>query len=112
MNRDNKIFTVSDLTLQLKEIVEGIFPLVWIEGEISNLVLHRSGHIYFTLKDKTAELRSVMFRRQNHLLRFIPEEGMKIIAQGKISIYQQRGQYQLVIQNIQSAGLGTYVFSI
>ena len=107
MERDNKILTVSDLTSQIKEIVEGSFPLVWIEGEVSNFTHHRSGHMYFTLKDEQAELRSVMFRGLNQFIRFKPEEGMKIIAQGKISVYQQRGQYQLMVQQMEPAGIGT-----
>ena len=107
MERDNQILTVSDLTSQIKEIVEGSFPLVWIEGEVSNFTHHRSGHMYFTLKDEQAELRSVMFRGLNQFIRFKPEEGMKIIAQGKISVYQQRGQYQLMVQQMEPAGIGT-----
>jgi len=107
VERDNQILTVSDLTSRIKEIVEGSFPLVWIEGEVSNFTHHRSGHMYFTLKDEQAELRSVMFRGLNQFLRFKPEEGMKIIAQGKISVYQQRGQYQLMVQQMEPAGIGT-----
>ena len=107
MERDNQILTVSDLTSQIKEIVEGSFPLVWIEGEVSNFTHHRSGHMYFTLKDEQAELRSVMFRGLNQFIRFKPEDGMKIIAQGKISVYQQRGQYQLMVQQMEPAGIGT-----
>ena len=74
---------------------------------MSNFLHHRSGHMYFTLKDDGSELRSVMFRGTNQFLRFKPENGMKIVAQGKISVYEQRGQYQLMVQQMEQAGIGT-----
>ena len=107
MNRDYHILSVSELTFQIKELMEGSFPSVWIEGEMSNFLHHRSGHMYFTLKDDGSELRSVMFRGNNQFLRFKPENGMKIVAQGKISVYEQRGQYQLLVQQMEPAGIGT-----
>ena len=107
MNRDYHILSVSELTFQIKELMEGSFTSVWIEGEMSNFLHHRSGHMYFTLKDDRSELRSVMFRGNNQFLRFKPENGMKIVAQGKISVYEQRGQYQLMVQQMEQAGIGT-----
>ena len=107
MNKDYHILSVSELTFQIKELMEGSFPSVWIEGEMSNFIHHRSGHMYFTLKDDRSELRSVMFRGNNRFLRFKPESGLKVVVQGKISVYEQRGQYQLIVQQMEPAGIGT-----
>jgi len=79
---------------------------------MSNFLHHRSGHMYFTLKDDGSELRSVMFRGNNQFLRFKPENGMKIVAQGKISVYEQRGQYQLMVQQMEPAGIGTLYLAL
>lgn len=104
----NKNFlSVGELTRQVKEILEGSFSQLWVEGEISNFIHHSSGHMYFTLKDNEAEIRCVMFKGNNQYLHFKPENGMKILLNGRISVYAPRGQYQLVATRLEPAGLGT-----
>ena len=104
----NKNFlSVGELTRQVKEILEGSFFQLWVEGEISNFIHHSSGHMYFTLKDNEAEIRCVMFKGNNQYLHFKPENGMKILLNGRISVYAPRGQYQLVATRLEPAGLGT-----
>ena len=102
-----QVFSVSQITAEIKTLLVGAFPAVWIEGEISNFKHHTSGHMYFTLKDEGAELKAVMFRGHNRYLRFTPEDGMKVLAQGDISVYEARGVYQLVVRQMEPAGLGT-----
>ena len=104
----NKNFlSVGELTRQVKEILEGSFSQLWVEGEISNFIHHSSGHMYFTLKDNEAEIRCVMFKGNNQYLHFKPENGMKVLLNGRISVYAPRGQYQLVATRLEPAGLGT-----
>ena len=98
--------TVSDLTAQLRELVEGCFPSVWVTGEISNFTRASSGHWYFSLKDTTAQLRSVMFRGFNLRMRFDPRDGLEVFARGRLSIYEPRGDYQLIVEEIQPKGIG------
>ena len=107
MNQHKSTISVSELTAQLKGLIESKFSNLWIQGEISNFKHHSSGHMYFTLKDKGAELRCVMFRGFNQGIHFKPEDGMDILLQGKITVYEQRGQYQLMVQSMEPAGLGT-----
>lgn len=106
MNRET-ILTVSQLTQHIKGLLEEAFPLVWVSGEMSNFIRHRSGHLYFTLKDERAEIRCVMFRGHNQLLNFEPADGMQILLQGRLSVYEPRGQYQLLVQRMEPAGIGT-----
>lgn len=101
------VFTVSEITSQVKTILETSFPYVWVEGEVSNFKHHTSGHMYFTLKDDRSELKGVMFRRENRFLRFPVENGMKVLAQGTITVYEVRGVYQLIVRRMEPAGLGT-----
>ena len=107
MSLNKSTISVSELTSQLKKIIESNFSNIWIQGEISNFKHHSSGHMYFTLKDKSAELRCVMFRGYNQGIHFKPEDGMDVILQGKITVYETRGQYQLMVQNMEPAGIGT-----
>jgi exodeoxyribonuclease VII large subunit len=98
--------TVSELTALVKGCLEeGIGPL-WVEGEISNFLAHRSGHFYFTLKDATAQLRCVMFRNANLRLRFLPEDGMQCALFGRITVYERSGQYQLLTERMLPVGAG------
>lgn len=99
--------SVSELTQQIKELLEGTFPQQWVEGEISNFIHHGSGHMYFSLKDDEAEVRTVMFKGNNQFLHFKPENGMKVLLNGRISVYEPRGQYQLIAKRMEPAGLGT-----
>ncbi|MFQ6674251.1 MAG: exodeoxyribonuclease VII large subunit, partial [Fidelibacterota bacterium] len=102
-----RVLTVSQLTFQIKSLLDSSFPFVWVEGEVSNFKHHTSGHMYFTLKDDRAELRAVMFRRDNQSLRFPVESGMKVLAQGNVTVYEARGVYQLVVRRMEPSGLGT-----
>lgn len=103
----SKPLSVSALTIQIKEVLRDSFPSVWVEGEISNFIHHGSGHMYFTLKDEKAEIRCVMFRGFNQYLRFTPENGMKVLIQGAVTVYEIRGTYQIMVQSMQPAGIGT-----
>ena len=107
MSLNRPTISVSELTSKLKDLVESNFSNIWIQGEISNFKHHSSGHMYFTLKDQGAELRCVMFRGFNQGIHFKPEDGMDVILQGKITVYEPRGQYQLMVQNMEPAGIGT-----
>ncbi len=100
------IFTIAELTRHIRDTLESAYPDVWVEGEISNLRIPSSGHCYFTLKDESAQLRSVMFRMQARLLRFIPEDGLKVICRGRINVYEQRGEYQLIAEMLEPKGIG------
>src|SRR5579871_4812333 len=98
--------SVSELTAQLRELVEGCFPSVWVAGEISNFTRAASGHWYFTLKDAGSQLRAVMFRGFNLRMRFDPRDGLEVFARGRITVYEPRGEYQFLIEEIQPKGIG------
>ena len=100
------IYTVSQLTAEIKTILERNFEHLWVEGEISNLRLPGSGHLYFTLKDESAQLRAVMFRLQRRLLKFEPEDGLQVICYGRLTVYELRGEYQIVLDHMEPKGLG------
>jgi exodeoxyribonuclease VII large subunit len=102
-----RIWPVSELVGQARELVEQEFGDVWVEGEISNLRPAPSGHVYFTLKDAGAQLPVVLFRRQSLLLRFRPEDGLHVMVRGKVSVYEQRGQMQLVAETMEPVGAGS-----
>jgi len=104
-----EILTVSQVTLYLKQLVETDRTLqyVWVRGEISNFTLHSSGHMYFTLKDQASRLRAVMFKRENQWLKFQPYNGLEVVAAGRIAIYQKNGEYQLYVELMEAAGLGS-----
>ncbi|MCK5508310.1 MAG: exodeoxyribonuclease VII large subunit [Desulfobacterales bacterium] len=101
-----KIYTVSELTSEIKSLLEENFPFVWISGEISNLSTPVSGHYYFTLKDENAHIRAVMFRGQNRKLKFMFEDGLSIIGLGRINLYAPRGTYQIIFEYIEPKGIG------
>ncbi|MCE9565572.1 MAG: exodeoxyribonuclease VII large subunit [Planctomycetes bacterium] len=98
--------TVSALTAQLKGLVEGRFQSVWVTGEVSNFTRASSGHWYFTLKDAGAQLKAAMFRGFNLRMRFDPKDGLEIIARGRLTVYDPRGDYQLIVEDIQPKGIG------
>ena len=100
------ILTVSELTREIKEILEDRFPDVWVEGEISNVRVPPSGHIYFTLKDDTSQIRAVLFKMQARTLRFIAEDGLHVICRGRVSLYEKRGDYQLILGSMEPKGIG------
>jgi exodeoxyribonuclease VII large subunit len=101
-----KIYTVTEITREIKGLLEDSFPALWIEGEISNYTLHSSGHRYFSLKDENAQIRCTLWRFRGEWLGFEPEDGMQVIALGNISVYQRSGQYQLDVIELIPAGLG------
>ncbi|MFQ5691843.1 MAG: exodeoxyribonuclease VII large subunit, partial [Nitrospinota bacterium] len=101
-----QVYTVSTLTREIREHLESGYPDVWVEGEISNLRRPASGHLYFTLKDEGAQLRTVLFRMVGRRLRFEPEDGLKVLARGRITVYEPRGEYQLSVDHLEPMGLG------
>jgi exodeoxyribonuclease VII large subunit len=100
------IYTVSELTLELKALLEEKYPFIWVYGEISNFRKPASGHFYFTLKDKKAQISAVMFRGQQMGLKFVPENGMEITGMGRISLYESRGSYQIILEYVEPRGAG------
>lgn len=101
-----EVFTVSRLNRQAKQLLESHFTPVWVEAEISNFKLHTSGHMYFILKDERAALAAAMFASHNVSLNFTPADGQKVLARGILTLYESRGQYQLVVQNLYPSGAG------
>ena len=101
-----KIYTVSEISLEIKGLLEQKFPDVWVTGEVSNFRAAASGHLYFTLKDAGAQLRAVCFRNQARYLKFKPQDGISVIARGHLSVYEARGEYQLYVDFLEPAGLG------
>jgi exodeoxyribonuclease VII large subunit len=102
-----RIWPVRELVSQVRELVEQQYGDVWVEGEISNFRPAPSGHVYFTLKDADAQLPIVLFRRQAMLLRFRPEDGLHVLVRGRVSVYEQRGQMQLVAETMEPVGAGS-----
>lgn len=100
------IYTVSRLNGEVRAVLEGSFPLLWVEGEISNLARPTSGHIYFALKDPYAQVRCAMFRMRRQQLRFQPENGMQVLVRARISLYEARGEFQLIIEHMEPSGEG------
>ncbi len=100
--------TVSQLNNYIKRVMDanGYLSQIWVKGELSNFKRHYSGHIYMTLKDETSAIRAVMFRSSAAALAFEPENGMKVLARGRVSVYERDGQYQLYVEEMQPDGLG------
>jgi exodeoxyribonuclease VII large subunit len=101
-----RILTVSQITAAIRSAIESQFCDVWIEGEISNCRVWHTGHIYFTLKDEAAQIRAVMFRAASHYLRFKPEDGLHVIARGRLGVYDAKGEYQIVCEHLEPKGVG------
>jgi len=101
-----RIYTVSGLTGDIKALLEDRFDFIWVEAEISNFRSPSSGHYYMVLKDEGAQIRAVMFRPQIRYLGFVPEDGMKVIVKGRISVYEPRGEYQILLDYIEPLGVG------
>jgi len=100
------IYTVSSLSREIRERLESHFSLVWVSGEVSNLRQPLSGHYYFTLKDAGAQLRAVLFKGNHQHLRFKPQEGSQFLCRGRLTVYEPRGEYQLVVDYLEPLGLG------
>ncbi len=101
-----KTLSVSQLTAQVKDLLGGTFPAVWVEGEVSNFSRPQSGHCYFTLKDDKAQLRAVVWRGSAARLRFDPADGLEVICHGHLDVYAPRGSYQLVVEQMEPKGVG------
>jgi len=101
-----EVFSVSSLNREARRIIEGQLGVVWVEGEISGLARPGSGHLYWRMKDESAQLRCAMFRSQNRLLNFRPGDGQHVLARGRVSIYEPRGEYQLVVEYLEEVGEG------
>ena len=106
MGKTRAILTVSALNQLIRFRLEEVFPEVWIEGEISNLRVPLSGHMYLTLKDTSSQIRAVIFRSSGRLLKFAPQDGMQVVCRGQISVYEPRGEYQLLIHHMEPRGIG------
>ncbi len=105
--QEKHIFTVSELTRDIRLILENTFPKIWVEGEVSNFSLHHSsGHMYFSLKDEASILSGVMFKFENQNLKFNLKDGLQVIAGGRISVYDKAGKYQLYVESLEPKGFG------
>jgi len=100
------IYSVSALTAEVKAVLEDGFSAIWVEGELSNFKHHTSGHMYFTLKDAQAQIRGVMFRGHNRLLRFQPTDGLAVLVFGTVTVYERRGEYQINAEFMEPKGIG------
>ncbi|MDD2338038.1 MAG: exodeoxyribonuclease VII large subunit [Geobacteraceae bacterium] len=106
MFTEKRIITVSQLTSLIREVIEENFEHVWVEGEVSNLAVPASGHLYFTLKDAGAQIRCVLFRASSRVLKFKVQNGMALVLRGKVSVYDQRGDYQFIAEYLEPKGVG------
>jgi len=104
--RERRIFSVSELTAAIRTTLETGFGEIWVEGELSNCRAWNTGHVYFTLKDRDAQLKAVMFRSAVRYLKFKPEDGMHVIVRGQIGVYAPKGEYQIVCEHLEPQGLG------
>jgi exodeoxyribonuclease VII large subunit len=102
----SEVLTPSQLNTLARDLLEGAFPLIWIEGELGNVSRPSSGHLYFTLKDARAQVRCAMFKPKSTWLRFQPRDGMQVLARGRLTLYEARGEYQLVLDHMEEAGEG------
>lgn len=101
------IYSVSRLNAETRAVLEGSFPLLWVEGEISNLASPRSGHLYFSLKDAHAQVRCALFRARRRLLRTQPKDGDQVLVRARIGFYEPRGEFQLIVEHLEPAGAGS-----
>jgi len=106
MSEQNPVLTPSQLNTLARDLLESAFPLVWVEGELGNITRPGSGHLYFTLKDARAQVRCAMFRPKSQWLKFVPREGLKVLGRGRLTLYEARGDYQLVFDHLEEAGEG------
>ncbi|NLM12244.1 MAG: exodeoxyribonuclease VII large subunit [Epulopiscium sp.] len=106
--KNNKVFSVSDINKYIKALIDMDYILnsVWVKGEISNFKRHTSGHLYFTLKDKNSAISCIMFRSSVYALNFEPKNGMNVIIQGAVSVYEKSGQYQIYVNKMEREGIG------
>ncbi len=103
---EERVYTVSEITLGMRLLIEESFPAIWVEGEVSNFTHHTSGHMYFSLKDERAQLPAVLFKNRAMRLRFRLEDGLLVRAFGRLSLYERSGKYQMIAEEIVPAGMG------
>ena len=103
---EREIFTVSQLNRRARQLLETHIPLLWVEGELSNVSIPSSGHWYFTLKDDQAQVRCAMFRNRNMTVRFKPQQGQHVLIRARVSLYEGRGDYQIIVEHMEEAGTG------
>jgi exodeoxyribonuclease VII large subunit len=101
-----RVLSVSELTVRIRILLEERFTEVWVEGELSNCRVWNTGHMYFTLKDANAQIKGVMFRSALRYLRFKPQDGLRVVARGRVSVYDPKGEYQVVCEHLEPEGLG------
>ena len=101
-----KVFSVYDITLEVKRSLDKL-GIIWVQGELSNFKHHSSGHLYFSLKDNRAQIKAAFFRNNNMYLKFRPEDGMEVVVRGRLSVYEPRGDYQLIVEYMEPVGLGS-----
>jgi exodeoxyribonuclease VII large subunit len=101
-----KIYSVYEITAEIKRSLDG-FGVLWVQGEISNFKHHSSGHMYFSLKDDRAQLKAACFRNNNYYLKFRPEDGLEVLARGRLSLYEPRGDYQILVEYMEPVGVGS-----
>jgi exodeoxyribonuclease VII large subunit len=101
-----RILTVSELNSAIRVLLEERFVEIWVEGELSNCRLWNTGHMYFTLKDSSAQIKGVMFRSALRYLRFKPQDGLRVVARARVSVYDPKGEYQIICEHLEPEGLG------
>lgn len=106
ISTEPQILSIEELNVTIKKMVEGQLHLIWVRGEISNFKAHSSGHFYFSLKDAKSQISAVMFRGYNSRLRFKPADGVEVIVRGRISVYEPRGNYQILCESMEPVGAG------
>ena len=106
LDNTQEIISVSEINKRAKSILEEKFPFIWIQGEVSNFFSAASGHWYFSLKDESSEIRCAMFTNKNHHITFEPKDGDHLVLNGTLSIFEGRGQYQIIVEHIELAGEG------
>ncbi|WP_413291958.1 exodeoxyribonuclease VII large subunit [Bdellovibrio sp. HCB185ZH] len=100
------VLSVEQLNVQIKQLIEGQLGMVWVRGELSNFKAHTSGHFYFSVKDSKSQITAVMFRGNNSRLRFKPSDGMEVMVRGRVTVYEPRGNYQLMVDMMEPVGAG------
>ncbi|MBD9368747.1 exodeoxyribonuclease VII large subunit [Xanthomonas sp. XNM01] len=106
MPEQNAVLSPSQLNTLARDLLESAFPLIWVEGELGNVTRPASGHLYFNLKDARAQVRCAMFKPKSQWLKFAPREGLRVLARGRLTLYEARGDYQLVLDHMEEAGEG------
>src|SRR6184192_3873723 len=101
-----EVYSVTRVNREVRALLERGLPVLWVEGELTNFSQPSSGHWYFTLKDREAQLRCAMFRMRNALVGFTPSAGAQVLVRGRVSVYEARGEYQLIVEHLEEAGVG------